>query len=75
MNWMDQTDTQKWINCMNLPLVKDWRPWLFNGQTAGNRQDWKGITFQTMKGCGHMVPYYCPEIGFVFFENWLNEIL
>lgn len=60
---------------MNLPLTKDWRPWMYNGQTAGIRQDWKGLTFQTMKGCGHMVPYYCPEIGFVFFENWLNEIL
>jgi len=65
--------TQRWINCLGQPIVNDWAPWMYNEQTAGFRQDFEGISFQTVKGCGHEVPYYCPELGYAFYEQWFSQ--
>jgi len=65
--------TQRWINCLNLPVKNRWRPWYYNNQTAGIREDFEGLSFITIKGAGHMVPYYLPAQGYAFYETWLEE--
>ena len=39
--------TQRWIDCLGQPIVNKWRPWMYNGQTAGMIVDYEGISFQT----------------------------
>eukprot|EP00339_Tiarina_fusa_P010167 CAMPEP_0117023382 /NCGR_PEP_ID=MMETSP0472-20121206/17459_1 /TAXON_ID=693140 ORGANISM="Tiarina fusus, Strain LIS" /NCGR_SAMPLE_ID=MMETSP0472 /ASSEMBLY_ACC=CAM_ASM_000603 /LENGTH=461 /DNA_ID=CAMNT_0004729489 /DNA_START=18 /DNA_END=1403 /DNA_ORIENTATION=+ len=63
--------TQRWIECLGQPVINPWRPWYYNNQTAGLIQDYQGISFQTIKGAGHMVPYYLPAQGYAFYETWL----
>ena len=65
--------TQRWINCLGQPVINAWRPWYYANQTAGIRQDFEGISFMTIKGAGHMVPYYMPAQGFAFFEYWMSD--
>jgi hypothetical protein len=65
--------TQKWIDCLDRPVTKKWHNWMVDGDVAGSRIDYDGISFQTIKGCGHTVPSYCPKKGYVFVQNWLDE--
>ena len=50
--------TERWIKCLGRPETKPFKNWLMNGDVAGSVQQWKGITFQTVKGCGHTIPTY-----------------
>lgn len=63
--------TQRWITCLQAPLVKDWQNWYFESQVAGAYTTYQGISLLSIKGCGHMVPYYCPERGLDFYERFL----
>ncbi len=65
--------TERWMECLGRPVANDWRPWLLNQDVAGMVKDWDRMTFVSVKGCGHMVPTYCPEAGLKFFTNWLNN--
>jgi len=64
--------TQRWMGCLGRNVVNDTRSWLLDGQVAGSIMDWEGISLATVKGCGHMIPLYCPEAGYAFFANWLS---
>jgi len=68
-------DTQQWTTCLGLPIVKDWSNWSYKDQIAGSYIEYKGISFLTVKGAGHMVPYYLPEQGWEFFARWMNNLL
>lgn len=65
--------TERWINCLDLPIVNGWRPWMYDGQTAGFVQDFSRMTFITIKGAGHMVPYYLPAQGYEFFAQYMSR--
>lgn len=65
--------TERWINCLGLPIANGWRPWMYDGQTAGFIQDFSRMTFITIKGAGHMVPYYLPAQGFEFFDQYMSR--
>jgi len=64
--------TQRWIECLDRPVVHDWTNWWMDQDVAGSYKIYDGITFLTVKGCGHTIPTYCPEQGFLFFEQYIN---
>lgn len=46
--------TERWIQKMNLPVIKDWHAWQsIEGELAGYRKLYKGLTFMTIHGVGH----------------------
>ena len=44
-----------------------------NGQVAGFVKEFKGLTFLTIRGAGHMVPQYKPAQSLLFFEKFLTN--
>jgi carboxypeptidase C (cathepsin A) len=56
--------TQTWILSLQRPVKSAWAPWYYtnaNGeQTAGWSVMFDRLTFTTIKGAGHMVPWYQP---------------
>ena len=65
---------QRWIKCLNKPLVKDWFNWMMNKDVAGSVIIYKGITYQSVKHCGHMIATYCNQAGFEFFHQFVQGI-
>jgi len=70
------TGSEAWTESLGLTVVDEWRPWFINDadgqQVAGYVQEYKGLTFATIKGAGHMVPQYRPPQAFHFFSAFLN---
>eukprot|EP01084_Bolivina_argentea_P194089 332972_1 len=70
--------TQRWIECLNRKVVKNWSYWYqhdeekYEVNIGGAVKIYDGITYQTVKHCGHTIPTYCPHVGFVFFQQFLN---
>ena len=68
--------TQRWIECLGRDVVKDWKDWLyydgFNNDVGGIVKVYDGLILQTVKGCGHTIPSYCPQQGFMFFQQFIN---
>ena len=58
---------------------KFWKPWKFNGQTAGFLTEFdlgvtnSSFTFVTVHGAGHEVPAYRPAEAFAMFESFSVE--
>lgn len=50
-----------------LPL----REWYVNGHVAGKTRRAHGLTFATVDGAGHMVPYDKPAEAFTLINRWL----
>ena len=61
-----------WINCLNRTVVKDFSNWFMDGDVAGSVKIYDGITYQTVKHCGHLLPTYCPKQGFQYFFDYIN---
>ncbi|KAG1658633.1 hypothetical protein FOA52_007567 [Chlamydomonas sp. UWO 241] len=54
--------TRRWTAGLGLKTVRSWRPWFTDGeQVAGHYVAYDGLTFVTVRGAGHMVPYTQPE--------------
>lgn len=66
--------TQRWIECLQRPILKDWTFWRHNNQVQGAYKTYDRLTMLTAKGCGHMLSMYCPEQGWVMFDRWINKI-
>lgn len=70
---------QRWIDSLGLEVASPWRKWrAFNDRNhvAGYRTIYKGLTFVTIKGTGHMVPQWKPKEAYYMFEKYLaNEDL
>jgi len=64
--------TQRWIKCLGQPVKRDWHSWEWEQQTAGSMIEYEGITFLTVKGCGHMVPLYCDSQAYGFFASFIQ---
>ena len=66
--------TERWMECLKQEVVEDQKPWKLHHDVAGMVKRWKpNLSLVTVKGCGHTIPYSCPEKGFAFFENFLSE--
>eukprot|EP01084_Bolivina_argentea_P250265 419247_1 len=64
--------TQRWIECLGRSVVKQMQDWYLNQDVAGVVKIYDGITFQTVKHCGHTIPTYCPQPGFQFFKDYID---
>ncbi|XP_038688657.1 serine carboxypeptidase 1-like [Tripterygium wilfordii] len=68
------TGTHRWIKSLGYDIVDDWRPWIVNGQVAGFLEGYDhGLTFLTIKGAGHRVPYNKPQEALHFYSRWLDQ--
>lgn len=68
--------TERWMDCLKQEVVADAAPWKIGHDVAGMVKRWQpNLSLVTVKGCGHTIPYSCPEPGFAFFENFLKEAM
>jgi carboxypeptidase C (cathepsin A) len=65
--------TQRWISNLKLPVISPWRSWKTDdlNTVAGYRTVYKGLTFVTVKGTGHMVPQWKPKEAFHMLNRFL----
>jgi cathepsin A (carboxypeptidase C) len=49
------------------------REWRVDGKTAGTTRSAKGLTFVTIDGAGHMVPYDKPKEALELVNRWLKR--
>ncbi|KXZ45430.1 hypothetical protein GPECTOR_55g336 [Gonium pectorale] len=52
--------TRRWVASLRLKEKAPWRPWNLGGQVGGYVVEYAGLTFATVRGAGHMVPYVQP---------------
>ena len=67
---------QIWIKNLKLEIEKPWRQWrAYNDQEniSGYVTKYKGLTFCTIKGTGHMAPQWKPKESFYMFSKFLND--
>ena len=67
---------QAWIKNLKLERIQPWRQWrAFNdmNNVAGYYVKYKGLTFCTVKGTGHMVPQWKPKEAYYMFSKFLND--
>ena len=70
---MPYNGSQRWINSLKLEIVSPWRSWrAYKDMTiiGGYRTIYKGITFVTVKGTGHMVPSGNQKRPFICFSSF-----
>jgi len=66
--------TERWMECLGRDVVEDWKLWTLHGDVAGAVKTYApNMQFISVKGCGHTIPTYCPEPGFVMLDNWLSN--
>ncbi|KAL3160668.1 hypothetical protein ABBQ32_010584 [Trebouxia sp. C0010 RCD-2024] len=65
--------TRRWVASLQLPIVKEWRPWYSHtGQVGGYVEVYDGLTFSTVRNAGHMVPYTQAERAYYLFSHWIH---
>lgn len=62
------------LKTLKLDIIEKWRPWynMNTHQTAGFVTKYKGLTFSTIRGAGHMVPTDKPEEFYMMVDSFLN---
>ena len=66
---------QLWIRDLKLNIIKPWRQWRVDNDTAnvaGYVVKYDGLTFCTVKGTGHMAPYGKRKECHYMFKKYLN---
>jgi serine carboxypeptidase-like clade II len=68
--------TLGWINSLNREVTDYWRPWYVNhdGQSSilgGYVQEYKGLTFVSVHGAGHMVPQDQREAALLMVNTFM----
>ncbi|KAF9007860.1 Alpha/Beta hydrolase protein [Cyathus striatus] len=76
-NWLGN---EAWINALDWSGQKDMlaaekKPWIVDGQKAGKVRSAKGLSFVTVDGAGHMVPYDKPREALQLINDWLRNKL
>ncbi|CAI9785805.1 unnamed protein product [Fraxinus pennsylvanica] len=66
------TATRYAINRLKLPIENAWRPWYLNNEVGGYVVEYKGLTFVTVRGAGHLVPSYQPQRGLTMISSFLQ---
>lgn len=57
---------QQFSASLNLPRKRRKEPWMFDSQIAGFKTEYKGLTFLTVRGAGHMAPQWrAPQMHYV----------
>merc|ERR1712232_405504 len=69
--------TEKWVLSLNQPNVNTWGPWYSNWnnngpQVAGYWINMGNLWYATVKGAGHMVPWFQPGPAFDLFERYIT---
>ena len=71
--------TEEWILDLKLPVEEKWTSWYYsrldgenNPQVGGWRVRYDGLGFVTVKGAGHMVPWYQPAPALELFTKFLS---
>lgn len=62
------------VDDLNAKVVADYKPWRVNNQVAGFIKEFKGITYMTVKGSGHMVPTDRPAEALHMFHKYLLKL-
>lgn len=65
--------TRVWINTLPLNITEVWRPWTFENQVGGYVTVYDKLTFSTVRGAGHMVPYTQPARALHLFQSFINN--
>ncbi|XP_077238165.1 serine carboxypeptidase II-2-like [Tasmannia lanceolata] len=60
------------IDALKLPTVTPWHTWYDNGEVGGWTQEYKGLTFVTVRGAGHEVPRHKPRLALVILKAFLS---
>eukprot|EP01047_Picozoa_sp_COSAG01_P009921 COSAG01_NODE_414_length_17360_cov_226.576907_21_plen_106_part_00 len=65
--------TERWMDCLGQPVVEDWKLWYNSKQDIAGavKKFAPNFQFWSVKGCGHTIPTYCPEAGFLMLDKWL----
>ncbi|XP_073110260.1 serine carboxypeptidase 1 isoform X2 [Elaeis guineensis] len=66
------TSTRYSIDMLGLGIESSWRPWYIDGEVGGYVVGYKGLTFATVRGAGHMVPSYQPERSLTMISSFLE---
>ncbi|KAH7656228.1 Peptidase S10 serine carboxypeptidase protein, partial [Dioscorea alata] len=66
------TSTQLSLKTLGLPLETKWSPWHLNKQLGGYFMVYKGLTFATVRGAGHMIPADQSERALKLFRVFLE---
>uniref|UniRef100_A0A0E0KEH1 Carboxypeptidase n=1 Tax=Oryza punctata TaxID=4537 RepID=A0A0E0KEH1_ORYPU len=66
------TSTQYALDILGLPVETSWRPWRINNEVAGYVVGYRGLVFATVRGAGHMVPYYQPRRALALLSSFLE---
>ena len=67
---------QAWIKNLKLEIEKPWRQWRAYDDpdnVSGYVINYKGLTFCTIKGTGHMAPQWKPKESFYMFSKFINS--
>jgi serine carboxypeptidase-like clade 2 len=70
--------SRAWVEGLQLRETEHWRPWLvpdgaFGPQVGGYVVGYDGLTFATVRGAGHMVPYTQPARAAHLFKAFVND--
>ncbi|KZO96588.1 serine carboxypeptidase [Calocera viscosa TUFC12733] len=76
--------TCNWIGNMQWVETLDWygkeaynsqtpRQWLVDGERAGITKSWKGLTYATLEGAGHLAPHDKPVQALAMVNRWLEQ--
>ena len=66
---------QAWIKNLKLEIEKPWRQWRAYDDpdnVSGYVINYKGLTFCTIKGTGHMAPQWKPKEAYYMFSKFIN---
>ncbi|KAK9100119.1 hypothetical protein Scep_023549 [Stephania cephalantha] len=66
------TSTRYTINALMLPIVTPWRAWYDHGQLGGWTQGYLGLNFVSVRGAGHDIPMYKPDLAFAVIKAFLS---
>ncbi|CAK8566821.1 unnamed protein product [Lathyrus sativus] len=69
------TSSRYSINTLKLPINSAWRPWYSGKEIGGYVVGYKGLTFVTVRGAGHLVPSWQPERALTLISSFVYGIL
>lgn len=66
------TATRYSLAQLKLDTTIPWYPWYVKKQVGGWTEEYKGLTFATVRGAGHEVPMFKPRAAFQLFRSFLQ---